>query len=55
MDSHAPRKKRSIPPIQLPYLNGQLRKAINFKGMLKRRYDTFKTQTIKKHKENNAT
>ncbi len=42
MDSHAPRKKWSIPPIQLPYMNGQLRKAINIKGMLKRRYDTFK-------------
>ncbi len=30
-------------------MNGQLRKAINIKGMVKRRYDTFKTQTIKKN------
>ncbi len=28
-------------------MSGQLRKAINIKGMLKRRYDTFKTQTNK--------
>ena len=48
MDSHAPRKMRTIPPIQLPYMNGQLRKAINIKGMLKRKYDTFKTQNIKR-------
>ncbi len=47
-DSHAPRKKWTIPSIQLPYINGQLRKSINIKGMLKRKYVTFKTQTIKK-------
>ncbi len=54
IDSHAPHKKWTIPPIQLPYMNGQLRKANNIKGMLKHRYDTFKTQTIKKTYKNNA-
>ncbi len=34
MDSHAPHEKRIIPPIQLPYMNGQFKKAINIKGIL---------------------
>ncbi len=29
-------------------MNGQLRKAINIKGMFKHKYDIFKTKTIKK-------
>ncbi len=48
MDSHAPRKKRTLTPIQLPYMNGQLRKANNIKVMLKCKYDTFKTKHIKR-------
>ncbi len=51
MDLHAPRKKQTIPPIHLLYMNGQLRKDININGMLKHKYDTFITQTIKKHRQ----
>ena len=43
VNSNAPTKKRAIPPTQLPFMNGQLRKAINVKGMLKRKYLKFKT------------
>ncbi len=43
-DSNATRKKRVIKANQLPLMNGQLRKAINVKGILKRKSLKFKTQ-----------
>ncbi len=44
IDSNAPRKKCVIKANQLPFMNGQVRKAINVKGMLKRKSLKFKTQ-----------
>ncbi len=44
IDSNAPRKKHVIKANQLPFMNEQLRKAINVKGMLKRKSLQFKTQ-----------
>jgi hypothetical protein len=48
INSNAPTKKRAIPPTQLPFMNGQLRKAINVKGMLKRKHLKFKTMYNKR-------
>ncbi len=52
---NAAHKRLTIPPIQKPYMNVQLRKAINIKGMLKHKYDNFKTQKVKKTKTNKKT
>ncbi len=46
IDSNAPRKKRVIKGNQLPFMNGQFRKAINVKGMLKTKSLKFKTQEM---------
>jgi len=45
IDVHAPKKTRYLKKPQLPYMNGQLRKAINVKGMLKRKFHSFKDQS----------
>jgi hypothetical protein len=39
VDIHAPSKTKFLKKPQLPYMNGQLRKAINVKAMLKRKFD----------------
>ena len=39
IDEHAPMKTRTIKGNRVPYMNGNLRKAINVKHMLKRKYD----------------
>ena len=43
MDKHAPLKQRMIKHNNVPYMNGELRKAINVKNMLKRKYDRCST------------
>ena len=43
VNDHAPLKTKKITKTQLPYMNGELRKAINVKAMLKRKYDKFQT------------
>ena len=45
IDSHAPLKSRVIKRQQVPYMNGQLLKAINVKGMLLRKYYKCKTRS----------
>ncbi len=47
IDTHAPIKKRMIQPRQLPYMNSELRKAINVKAMLKRKADKIPCKTNK--------
>ena len=39
VDAHAPVKTKLLKKPQLPYMNGQLRKAINVKGMLRRKFN----------------
>ena len=39
IDKHAPLKQKKLKCAQLPYMNGSLRKAINVKAMLKRKYN----------------
>ena len=41
INRHAPQKKRVRKARQLPYMNSELRKAINVKGMLKRKNDKY--------------
>ena len=43
INKHAPLKKRKLKPHQLPCMNGELRRAINVKGMLRRKFDKFKS------------
>ena len=38
VNEHAPLKRKKVKNAQLPYMNGELRKAINVKAMLKRKY-----------------
>ncbi len=47
IDTHAPMKKRVLRPRQLPFMNSELRKNINIKGMLKRRADRIPTKVNK--------
>ncbi len=49
INEHAPLKKRVVKSRQLPYMNGELRRAINVKGMLKRKKDRFPTHENKKN------
>ena len=42
INEHAPIKSRSIKGSQVPYMNGELRRAINVRKMLKRKYDRCK-------------
>lgn len=44
IDQHAPIKTRVVKVDQLPYMNSELRKAINVKNMLRRKWDKCKTQ-----------
>jgi exonuclease III len=44
MDEHAPVKHRVVKHNSLPYMNGDLRKLINVKNMLKRKYDKCSTK-----------
>ncbi len=39
VDEHAPMKCKTVRHNQVPYMNGQLRRAINYKNMLKRRFE----------------
>ncbi len=48
IDQHAPKKQRALKPNQLPFMNGELRKAINVKGMLRRKYDRYNTTDNKR-------
>ena len=42
IDEHAPIKRKVLKKPQVKFMNGALRKAINVKGMLKRKYNKFK-------------
>ena len=44
VEVHAPLKKKVIKRKQVPYMNGNLRRAINVKAMLKRKFDKYKSQ-----------
>ena len=39
INEHAPIKSRTIKSHRVPYMNGELRRAINIKNMLRRKYD----------------
>ena len=45
IDKHAPLKQRIISHRQVPYMNSELRKAINVRNMLRRKFDKNKTKT----------
>ena len=45
INEHAPQKQRTIKHKQVPYMNGKLRKAINVKAMLRRKFNTFRTDS----------
>ncbi len=45
IEEHAPLKTKTVQGKQAPYMNGELRKAINVKGMLKRKYTKFKSRS----------
>ena len=44
IDKNAPLKQREITRFQLPFMNDKLRKAINVKAMMRRKYHKYKTQ-----------
>ena len=44
IDKHAPKKQKTIKHKQLPYMNDRLRKAINVKAALRRKYQKFKSR-----------
>ena len=43
VDQHAPEKRKKVTCNPLPYMNSELRKAINVKAMLRRKYNRSKT------------
>ena len=43
IDNHAPLKQKTVKRHQVPYMNCELRKAINVKAMLRRKFNKFKT------------
>ena len=45
VNEHAPIKTKTIKAHGVPYMNGELRRNINMKNMLKRRYERFKNKT----------
>ena len=45
VNEHAPIKNKTIKAHGVPYMNGELRRNINIKNMLKRRYERFKNKT----------
>ena len=46
VNSHALIKSKTIKAKRVPYMNGELRKAINVRNMLKRNLTKIKTQKI---------
>ena len=44
INEHAPIKSRKTGNKQLPYMNNELRKCINVKHMLRRRYNVYKSK-----------
>ena len=46
INEHAPIKTRKIKHNQVPYMNGELRKAINVKNMLRRKFDKVKSSRM---------
>ena len=54
MDENAPIKTKKVKHVQLPFMNGKLRKEINYKNMLKRKYEKWPTHVnwtlYKKHR-----
>ena len=55
VEEHAPLKTRTVKGHRVPYMNGELRRAINVKNRLKRKYDRVKTSNnwIKYKKQRN--
>ena len=45
IETHAPMKRKLLKCKQVPYMNGKLRKAINVKAMLRRKFDKYRTDT----------
>ena len=45
VEMHAPSKQKLIKRKQVPYMNGKLRKAINVKAMLRRKFNKYKNQS----------
>ena len=43
VNTHAPVKSKTMKGQRVPYMNGELRKTINVRNMLKRKYDKYKT------------
>ena len=46
VELHAPLKKKLVKKKQVPYMNGPLRKAINVKSMLRRKFHKYNTQSL---------
>ena len=44
IDHHAPLKSKTVRHMQVPYMNGKLRKAINYKNMLRRKFEKSKSK-----------
>ena len=45
VEAHAPLKTKTVRGNRVPYMNGELRRAINVKNMLRRKYDRVNTKT----------
>ena len=43
VNNHAPVKSKIMKGQRVPYMNGELRKTINVRNMLKKKYDKYKT------------
>jgi exonuclease III len=58
LNEHAPVKSKMLRRPQLPYMNGELRRAINVKAMLRRKFNKCKsihTWSLFKHQRNHVT
>lgn len=58
IDHHAPRKKKIVKHKQVPYMNSTLRRAINVRNMLRRKYNSYKSNErwkIYKYQRNYVT
>ena len=57
VNEHAPIKTKTIKGHRVPYMNGELRRAINVRNMLKLKYDKCKTSSnwIKYRHQRNLT
>lgn len=49
MNEHAPLKRKTVRHAQVPYMNGELRKAINYKNMLRRKFERNKSSVNWQH------